>query len=367
MSLPIIGRNRRYYRVRFPTINGLKGIDDGSFILEEDQPARNGEPPGVIKPTEFNTGVLFSRARSAYVGTSTLNITNRVYRDLDFFDFIRVQAPGVQFINCGFYGSTAWPNAPLPLVECMGGVDGAVTTSDPWAGLPLFEGCTFRPQRPNYYTDGILGSFVANECSFTRLRNGVTINSADNTKRARAKVESCYFSDLVFWYPIPGNVPILNAGVNIVASGDIRVIGNHMRSTGYRGDDRNFTDPDGVLAGGGLSQLNPSAMDALTQDNGPHANGAGVRVTQTRSIPYSETTVIDSNWFSYGMAGAELMDGPYWFSHNRFRQNGFYRRSNLGQYYIKLSFTTAPNILGLNTNTFEENNQVLTTANGGIQ
>ena len=367
MSQPIISRIRRYYRIKFWTPTGIKGIDDGGWILDAQQPARNGEAPGVIKPTEFNTGTLFSRARSKYTGSTILNQNNKIYRDLDFYDFVKVTATGTQFINCGFYGSTAWPTQNLPLVECTTGVDAAVTAADPWLGLPYFEGCTFKPQRPNYYTDGIRGSFVANECSFMRLRNGVTIDSSDNTRRARARVESCYISDLVFWHPIPGGSSIANQGINIVAAGDIRVIGNYVRATAFRGDDRNFGDPDGATAAGGtLSNYNPSAIDSFSQPNGSHANGAGIRVIQTRSLAFDSAMVITDNWFANGMMGADLVNGTYSFARNKFRQNGFYRRSTT-QYYIKLAFTGTPNIVGLNTNVFEETNQPLTSSNGGIQ
>lgn len=366
MTDPVISRVRRYYRLKFPMPSGLKGIDDGSWVLDKNQPARNGEPPGVIKPNEYNTGVLFSRARSKYVGSTILNTNNKIYRDLDFFDYMRVQATGVQFINCGFYGSTAWPTSNLPLVDCLTGIDSQVTELDPWNGLPYFEGCTFKPQRPNYYTDGLNGSFVAVECSFLHCRNGVTINSSDNSKRARARVEACYIADLVFWYPLPNGGPIDNWGINIVAAGDIRVRGNYVRATSFRGDDRNFGDPDEGAAGGTLSLFNPMAVDSFTQSNGPHAMGAGIRVTQTRTLAFGSSLAIEHNWFSHGMMGASLVNGPYYFNNNRFRLNGFYQRS-LNQWYIKLAFNSSPSILGLSTNTFEENNQYLTTANGGIQ
>lgn len=367
MTMPVIYRIRPYYRVRFSTLNGLKGVDDGGWIIDADQPARNGEVPGVIKPSAFNTGVLFSRARAKYEGPLNLTSSNKVYRDLDFYDYIRVQAPGIQFINCGFYGGTAWPTSALPLVECLGGVDTAATTADPWNGIPYFEGCTFKPQRPNYYTDGILGSFVAVECQFLNLRHGVTINSSDDTRRARARLEACYISDLVFWHPMPNGSSTVNHGVNIIAAGDIRVVGNYIRSTSVKGDDRNFIDPDGVAAGGQMSSYNPAAIDQFTQVNGPHASGAGVKVTQTRTIAYSSTVVIEKNWLAYGMMGAELFNGPYHFQNNKFRLNGFYQRTAQNQYYIKLTFSTVPSIVGLSTNIFEETNQPLTTSNGGIQ
>lgn len=373
MTDPIITKNKPDFRILSSTPTGWQGLPEGAgWIIDSNEPARPSDAPGVTKPNAFIAGVYLSRARTVWTGSAVLGTSNIVYRDIDFYDYMRVTATGVQFINCGFYGGTAWPTIDTPLVDCTLGTDTAVTTLDPWAGVPYFEDCTFKPRRENYYTDGITGSYRLFRCKFRSCRNGAIVNSTSDTKRARVKIESSYFHQFVYWYQIPGNIPggTVNYAVDIRCAGDIVIRGNTLRATVHAGDDRNFNDPDtAALPGGNVSKRNPLYPDQLLQPNGPHANGAPIRVNQTRTIPFDGGTVIEKNWLSKGMIGAELLhNGAYVFSDNKFERNGFYSRSTAGlQYYIKLSTSGGSNISGLNTNKFEDDNSLLTTANGGIQ
>lgn len=373
MTDPIITKNKSDFRILASTPNGWLGLPDGAgWVIDNSEPARPSDDPGITKPNAFITGVrILNRARTVWSGSSILGTNNVVYRDIDFYDYMRVTATGVQFINCGFYGGTSWPTIDTPLVDCTLGTETAVTTLDPWAGVPYFEDCTFKPRRENYFTDGITGAYRLMRCRFVGVRSGAIVNSTSDTKRARVKIESCYMHQFVYWYQVPSGVAggTANYAVDIRCAGDIVVRGNTLRATVHPGDDRNFNDPDtAALPGGNVSRRNPLYPDQLLQPNGPHANGGPIRVVQTRTIPFDGGTIIEKNWFNQGMIGADLFNGAYVFAENRFERDSFYMRSVQGlQYYIKLGPTGGNNISGLGTNVFEDNNQLLTTANGGIQ
>lgn len=373
MTDPIIGKNKPDFRILASTPNGWQGLPDGAgWVIDNEEPARPTDDPGISKPNAFTTGVkVLNRARTVWTGSAILGTSNIVYRDIDFYDYMRVTATGVQFINCGFYGGTAWPTNDTPLVDCTLGTETAVTTLDPWAGVPYFEECTFKPRRENYFTDCITGAYRVMRCRFYGGRNGAIVNSTADTRRARVRIESCFFNQLSYWYQIPAGTPggTTNYCVDIRCAGDIVVVGNTLRATVHPGDDRNYNDPDTIaLPGGNVSKRNPLFPDQLLQPNGPHANGGPIRVRQTRTIPFDGGTVIEKNWLTKGMIGAELVNGAYVFAGNRFERGMFYVRSSQGlQYYIKLSTAGGGSISGLNTNVFEDDNQLLTTTNGGIQ
>lgn len=373
MTDPIITKNKSDFRILVSSSKGLLGLPDGAgWIVDNTEPSRPTDDPGLTKPNAFTTGVrALSRARTIWTGSPVLGTSNIVYRDIDFYDYMRVTATGVQFINCGFYGNTAWPTNDTPLVDCTLGTETAVTSTDPFAGVPYFEDCTFKPRRENYYTDGITGAYVLMRCRFSGCRNSCVVNSTADSRRAHVKIESSYMHQLVYWYQIPSGVPggTVNYCVDIRCAGDIVIRGNTLRATVHPGDDRNFNDPDtAALPGGNVSKRNPLFPDQLLQPNGPHANGGPIRVSQTRTIPFDGGTVIEKNWLAKGMIGADLFNGAYVFSANRFERGGFYVRSSQNlQYYIKLVAANGSNISGLSTNVFEDDNQLLTTSNGGIQ
>jgi hypothetical protein len=288
---------------------------------------------------------------------------------MDFYVNIKPQATGLQFINCGFYGSTAWPFADTALVDCTSGVEGLATTNEPWRGIPYFEDCSFKPQRSSYRTDGIIGSFWLVRANICNVRDGARINSTSDSRPSRARIEQSCIHELAHWHPVPGGVVYESHCVNILAGGYVLIQGNTLEGTAHRGDDRNFVDPDAAnFAGGDLAHRNPTFKDHLSQANGPHAIGSGLRVRQTRQLPLDGAMEIKRNWFAHGLYGVQLTQGTYIFTENRFRRNGFYLHgSQAVQYYIKLDTSGESTIIGLGNNMFEDNGELLTANNGGIQ
>ena len=368
---PIITKQKVDYRISASTPAGWLGLPDGSWIIDSVDPPRANDDPGITKPNKFTAGTNLNRARTVWSGSSVLSTSDIVYRDIAFMDYMRVTATNVQFINCSFNGSTAWPTVDTPLVDCRLGTDGLANTTNPWAGLPYFEDCLFKPRRENYRTDGIMGYFYLNRCEFDSCRVAIVVDAIDNARRARARVEKCYVDQLSYWYAVPWNQAggTQNYCVDIRCAGDIWIIGNTFRATGHPGDDRNFNDPDTIsYPGGNVSKRNPLFPDQILQANGPHANGGPIRVVQTRTLPFDGGLVIEKNWLSKGMTGADLANGADTFSANRFARGRFYVRSSQNlQYYIKLGPNGGASISGLTTNVFEDNNQALSTTNGGIQ
>lgn len=363
-----VSRGLMRYRVLTAGSQGWRGIPDGSWVIQEDSAPRPILPPGQVKPDVTNTGVTSSRARTAQMGDVTLTNPNQVYRDIDFFGKVTAMTTGLKFYNCGFYGTTAWPLANSTLVDCRVGTEGAASTIEPWWGIPYFEDCTFRPQRPSYYMDGITGSYHLKRCKFEKVRTACIINSTSDTRPARVRIENSLIRELVYWQPIAGVAGgTVNHGIDILSAGYIYIAGNLIEASAVLGDDRNFPDADGpIYPSGRLSGRHPNYRDHMNQ-NGSHANGAGLRVMQTRALAFDSNTVIEKNWFAQGMIGADLVQGTYAFRDNKFKRNGFYQTSNGVRYYIRLRFSQAATIVGLNTNTFEDNGEILTMNNRGLQ
>jgi len=363
-----ISRPKSTFRPLTSSNQGWVGIPQGSWVIQPESTPRAEALPGVIKPNVTNTGVTSSRARKVHMGDLTLTNPNQVYRDIDFYGKVHPSASGLKFYNCGFYGSTAWPTASTSLVDCRVGTEGSVTDIDPWLGVPYFEDCTFMPQRPSYYTDGIVGAYSLNRCKFLKNRVGAVINSTANSRPVRARVINSYFADLAYWRPLPGVATgTVNYGVDILAGGHVYVAGNLLQASAVLGDDRNFPDADGLsYPSGQMSARHPSFPDHMSQ-NGTHAPGAGLRVTQTRTLPLDNKMVIEKNWFAQGMAGAELAQGTYTFRDNLFKRDSMYLRTTGIRYYIRLMFTTTATIVGLGTNKFEDNGEILTAQNRGLQ
>lgn len=364
MSDPRISRLIPDYRFLTLSSEGWVGIPQGSWIIHPESLVRSDQPAGAIKPMAANTGVTRDRSRSVQFGSVTFQTPNQQFRDVDFYGPVRCLTTGLKFYNCGFYGSTAWPNLDISLVDCRTGTEGAVNDLNAWAGIPYFQDCTFRPQRPSYNTDGLVGAYWAYRCNFSDLRTACVVDATTSTRRARARIEQSYVHDLSHWYPTPN--AFANYGIDVKSAGDVYIGGNTLEASAQRGDDRNFSDADTVAyPSGSLASRNPLYPDHLSQ-SGSHAVGAGLRVRQTRTLPFDSGLVIEKNWFSNGLAGAELTGGPYIFRENVFKRNGFYRRANGVRYYIKLDHSTQPVIVGLETNRFEDN-ELLTVNNLGIQ
>lgn len=344
------------YRPLTSTSQGWLGFPNGGWSLRAESTTRPTGGPGSFKPGPTNTGVTSSRERTVYAGTRDLTVANQVFRNIDFYGNIRCLATGLKFYNCGFYGGTNWPKADTALVESTYGVDSNTLELAPWRDIPYFEDCTFKAQRPTYYTDGILGSFHLVRCNISNVRNGAMIQSASDEKRVHVRVESSYIHHLVFWYPVPSASALIHC-IDVRTPGDIYIGGNYLEGSVRLGNDRNFNDPDGAgYPGGAASGRFPAYIDHL-----PHVPGGGLYVRNDR-YGFDKKLVIEKNWFAKGLVGADLGAGNYVFDQNVFEKDDFYwRRANNRRYHTLLDYSA--NVEG--TNRFS-NGEALSTTNGGI-
>lgn len=358
MSDPRISRAVAGYRPLTPTSQGWQGFPASGWSLWPESGPRPVGLPGSFKPGSTNTGVTSSRARTVFAGVADLSVTGQVFRDVDFYTYVRVLAPGQKFYNCGFYGGTSWPKSPRPLVDCSSGVDSLTSTVRPWEGIPYFEDCTFKAQRPSYFTDAIRGSFWLNRCNVYRVHNGAVVSTASDTRIAHTRIESSYLHDLVYWYKMPDDADSAIFAVDVRAPGYIYIGGNTIEGSCVLGNDRNYNDPDGAgYPGGSGSGRYPLFVDHL-----PHAPGGGLRAQSTRGL--DEQVTIEKNWFDKGLTGAELGPGTYNFRENIFTKDGFYlRRADGSRRRIRVD--SMAELGGLPSNRYTTG-ELMTTSNGGI-
>ncbi|MGZ4659701.1 MAG: DUF4082 domain-containing protein [Arthrobacter sp.] len=313
--------------------------------------------PGTYKPSTSTTGTTGSL--TAYnTGGSTITVTmdNQVFQNLDIYGDVKVQAGGVQFINCRLRGGLSLPTSQTGIVDAR--------HANAVANPPLLLDCTIAADRPSYYRDGIMGSFIARRCDISNVNDGCGIYNTSTSTGANATVEACYIHDLVYWYPDPAHSDgTHNDCIQIQSGGNIHIIGNYLKGTSLLGDDRPF--------GGSLSGDDPDKPTILTQTGGPHINGSCVLVQQNTGVALSNSVIVEKNWLSHGLTGANLQAGTYTFRNNTVDRASFYFYSGNpnNQYPVRpTSSTTGATVSGLyTTNRYEDDGELLTEANAGIR
>lgn len=348
-----------------------RGSASAPVVTDPAAPApvdRNSLVIGTYKPSASTTGVLDGVPLTPYnTGGADLVITtaNQIFRNLDIYGNVKVQAPGVQFINCRLRGGTNWPTSATAVVDCRHANARSVPT--------LLEDCTITATRPSYYRDGIMGNFTARRCDIYNVLDGCGIYNVSSTDGAITTVEGCWIHDLVYWYPSPTHTDGTHIDcIQIQSGGEIHIFGNNLEGTARLGDDRAYADPDGTTyPGGALSGTNPEKPTQLTQPAGPHINGSGVIVQRNTGVALSNTVIVENNWLRNGGTALNLKDGTYVVRNNIIKRSSFYYYSGnpSNQYPIRpTSATTGAKVTGLyTTNRYEDNGEILTEANLGIR
>lgn len=323
---------------------------------------------GTYQPGPDTTGVLPGTTLTPYNtggGTLTLTTANQVFQDLEIYGDIKVQAAGIKFINCRFHGGLGWPSSVSCVIDCRN----SICATNP----PEIIDCTVSPDRPSYNRDCIMGSFIAKRCDLSGGCDGLGIYNTSTSQGANVLAEGNWIHDLVYWHPSPAHTDgTHNDCIQIQSGGTITIRGNYLDASCHPGDDSAYPDPDGPdFPGGTLVINNPEKPDLFTQPNGPHANGQAIIVQRNTGVALSNTVIVEKNWLSRGLTGANLKDGNYIFRDNWVIRNSFYlyTASPSSHYPIRpTSAAIGATITGLyTTNKYTDNGEVLTEANGGIK
>lgn len=138
---------------------------------------------GQTKPQIDCVG-CYGPIKTVITGNQTITQAGKVFRDTEFRGYVKVTAPGVQFINCLFSG---------PATRAAAGYPG-------WAGVvqcassgTLLQYCTIKPTYPSYWTNGVDGYGVTvDRCDISQVTDGVS-------SKGDVIVTGCWIYSLAFW------------------------------------------------------------------------------------------------------------------------------------------------------------------------
>lgn len=316
---------------------------------------------GEYKPSDYTTGVPAGTVLTNYTGPSTITVAGTIIDSKIVSVDLKIQAANVVIRKSRIRGGTT---APANATGCIDANSNACFNL-------LIEDNHIEPQRPHYNRDTVVGhEYTARRNRTKRGTDGFGVFAKPGgSPYANVTLQGNYVSDQTYFFPdVVHSDGTHNDGCQIQGGRGILVEGNRFDVTS--------------VAGAG-SLVNPDKPNHLTQTNGPHANGAGIIVQDNvkaglglayngdGSINLAESVVIRKNWFKFGLTGANLKDGYYYFGENWFSEGNFYlyNTSNPESYYAirPTSATTAAKIGGLNTNRWEESGLLMTTANKGIR
>lgn len=312
---------------------------------------------GNYEPDANTTGVIPGTQLTAYTGPTTITADGTVIENKEVFSDLKIQAKNVTIRNSKLRGSktvttsqTAIIDANHPKVENLRIID-----------------CEIVADRPQPGRDGIIGHhFYAYRNRIHGTNDGIGIyNNPSVGDSAGVAAYGNWIYDLVYWKPDPlvASHPdgTHNDGIQVQGGFNIDILGNRLQATSHLGDDRPF--------GGVLSDDNSDKPGIFTQSNGPHANGSAIIIQANGGRKLDASVKARKNYISNGLTGANLNPGIYEFSGNRFYRSAYYMFNQrvTAQYPIRpTSQATAAMVIGLDTNAYMDNGEVLTEANRGI-
>lgn len=315
--------------------------------------SRNSLVPGTYKPSATTTGVESLNLPSYNSpSTQTLIITTDglTLQNLVIYGDIKIQARDVVIKQCYLRGGDHIP----------GGNSGVVDCNSSKCFNALIEDCTIRPQRANYYRDGIVGhEYTArrNDIGYTNDGLGAFVLSS-LSPNANVTAEANYIHDLTYWYPEPAHTDgTHNDCMQIQGGANIVVIGNYFLGTS-------------VLGAG--SDPNPD-KPRLLGETPKMINGSGIIIQKQSITSPLANVVVRQNWFNGGLAGVNMKPGSYEVSDNRFGRDFYdYNKTNgftQSEYPIRGDDSTSTTVAGLyDSNRWEDTNVLMAGAiNGGTR
>ena len=304
-------------------------------------PAPNTNPRttlvyGDYKPSAANTGNLAGISLTPFnTGGADLIVSadGTIFRNLDIFGDIKVQASGVRFENCRIRGGLG-----TPVVRT-----GCINAMDPRCVGLVVQDCLIQPDRPHRCRDGIYGQkYTVERCNITRCNDGVSGYNLPPATAADIKVYGNFIHELTYWFPDSNtahNDGTHNDGIQIEGGTGVHIKGNTVVAS--------------AVAGTGTG-TNPTLPDHL-----PHSNGVGVLV-QNNTGTQLTGLIIEKNWLDDGLASLRIRPSTTMIvvQNNVFGRNQ-YPYSPTSKYTIRVD-SKVNTVLTFTNNTFEDNGAVLT-------
>jgi hypothetical protein len=232
---------------------------------------------GTTKPDATNTGIPAGTTLTNYTGPSTINSPVNL-SNMRFNSFIQIASggSGSTFTNCLFRGPSTAPTSPAGLLTGTTGVSGVNVNF-----------CTFKPQAPSQYNNGIYGygGFTISRCDMSNVVDGIDPFGGVWT------VTGTYIHDFAYYSPSPthsdnqthndamqieGATGVTVVGCNFQAFADLSI---SINSTGLLG-------PQGQV--NSCFQITPD-VDYITglniNDNWMDGGGYSVNIASRTSAP----------------------------------------------------------------------------------
>ena len=244
---------------------------------------RDALTPGTYRPTPELTGVYPAITRTRYnqPGAGRWWLPPGTYTNLDFYGDVELAGDGKWvFTNCYFHGASSHPSSQTGCVRAVG-ITGA--------GYATFTDCTFRPDSPSWYRDGLVGhKLTVRRCQFADGCDG--FGSSAGT--GGALVEACYFGPGQFWRQDPAHSDgTHNDGAQFQGGGPWIFIGNNVICAVYNAPGSTAPPARPIPGFPGLYQ-----------------GGSGLMINQT-TAPIHPDTRAENNWFQHGYSGIQAHAG----------------------------------------------------------
>ncbi|MBI5382697.1 MAG: RICIN domain-containing protein [Opitutae bacterium] len=177
--------------------------------------------PGSYKPSSSTTGVRPGVVLQVVTGNTIVTTSDTTYEGIDFRGKVSVQAANVTFRNCKFSGNPSNPSG----TELVNAGNAKVVNL-------VIEDCTFLPQAPSQWVNGMIGhDFTLRRCDVSLSTDGVNIYNSNNPHGAvNVYLEANYIHDLAFWSPAQTNSDgkTHNDGSQIQGGANINYVGNFI-------------------------------------------------------------------------------------------------------------------------------------------
>lgn len=210
---------------------------------------------GVTIPSAAWCGVYPGISRTAYTGPTTFVGTADVNNPLlieskDISSLLTWGGGYVKFLNCNF---TSGGDATFSV--------GQVTCRGNYLERVTFERCTFRPDVPNYFVDGLIGHhYTAYRCDVSRTVDGFGVYNQYN-RRADVYIQGNYVHEQCRFeydgYPATGHSDgSHNDGIQLQGGEGLWVVGNAFHGYQFHADGSTPAFPWNYTAQGVLTQEN---------------------------------------------------------------------------------------------------------------
>lgn len=302
---------------------------------------------GVDKPNATNTGAYLT-GLPAYNAATTqqliITTDDVTIQNMVIYGDIIPRAENLTLRGCILRGGPQHPNNASGIVDCNNGNNFNT----------LIEDCTIFPQRMSFNRDGIVGhEYTARRNNIYNTTDGLGafITTANGTN-CNVSIEGNYVHDLAYFYPDAVHSDgTHNDGCQIQGGANIHLIGNYFLQR--------------AIAGPG-SGINPNYPRMLSESP-THANGAGTIIQKQSSTAPLVNVVVEKNWYSNGNMGLNMKPGTYTVRNNRFSRD-FYDYTASSMYVMRGDDSTTTNVIGLNSNIWEDTGApLLSVATGGTR